>query len=64
MEFVEFDLPGKLQTAPKKQHEKNPLFIYHFTQAEEYKISKNIIIAKNKIDETISNFINYNCELK
>ena len=48
----------------KKTYEENPLFVYHFTQAEEYKISKNIIIAKNKIDETISNFINYNCELK
>ena len=48
----------------KKTYEKNPLFIYHFMQAEEYKTSKDILIAKNKIDETVSNFINYNCESK
>ena len=45
----------------KKQHEKNPLFIYHFTQAEEYKADKDVVVAKNKIDETINNFIDYKC---
>ena len=45
----------------KKYHKNNPLFIHHFTQAEEYKNTKNIISAKKIVDETIGNFINYNC---
>lgn len=48
----------------KKQYKENPLFIYHFTQAEEYKNSKDIVASKNKIDETINNFIDYKCESK
>ena len=60
--FIEAIVMSK--KSKKKTYEKNPLFIYHFMQAEEYKTSKDILIAKNKIDETISNFINYNCESK
>ena len=45
----------------KKRHEETPQFVYHFTQAEQYKESRDIVSAKNQVDETISNFINYNC---
>ena len=45
----------------KKLHDKNPLFIYHFSQAEEYKKDNNVIIAKNKVDQTIGNFIMPKC---
>ena len=48
----------------KKLHENNPLFIFHFSQAEEFKKDKDIIVAKNNIDRTIKNFISYECNAR
>ena len=48
----------------KKFHENNPLFIFHFSQAEEFKKDKDILVAKNNIDKTIKNFISYECNIR
>ena len=45
----------------KKYHNKNPLFIYHFSQADSYKKEKDIVKAKNEVDQTINNFISFDC---